>query len=192
MEVFMRRDINFFTVYHSQNDTGISEKFNIIALSFCAGCLIIILGIFSFLKLSDSAVIKNILSANSFLQSTQVMQAEQNLNNGNSKIAALSGYKKAAQEVTSEVSANPVTNSTLLQNISSMEPSDIAVSDISYSEGLMTLVCTCSNNKSPAIFVHTLEQSGDFDSVDYQDLSSGDGKTFAFSIAITLKGGDGE
>ena len=117
------------------------------------------------------------------------MQAERALANGNSKIAALNGYNKAAHEVTSEVNTNPRPDSELLQNITSMEPSDITISDISYNSGLMTLVCTCTNNKSPGIFVHMLSQSGKFVTVNYQKLYSSDGKTFTFSVMITLKGG---
>ncbi len=185
----MRRDINFFSVYRSQINVESQDKFKVAALSICVGSLIVVLGIFSYFKYSDLSAQNSMLSASSFLQSPQLAQAQQKIADGSSKITALNAYLKAAKSVSGGISQLPHPDSKLLEKVASLEPDDVTVTSLSFSDQSLTLSCTCKDNTTPAVFVHALEQSGNFIYVNYEGISSGNGSTFSFDVVITLKGG---
>jgi Tfp pilus assembly protein PilN len=189
----MRRDINFFSVYRSPSD-GFGDKFKLISLSLLAGSLIIVLVIFSYLKFTDLSIIGAASVQNAYLQTSSVSQAKNTLDSAKSKLAALAQYKQAADRVSSEFTALPQLDSELLAAIAGMEPSDVTVNSIDYSGAVLTLNCSCTNNLSPAVFVHTLGTSSKFSSVNYTGVTGGTASTsvtnaYSFTVTITLKGG---
>jgi hypothetical protein len=193
----MRRDINFFSVYHSQSDGDGANKIQMILLSALAGSLIIVLVIFTVIKFSDLAVINTINAQNQYLSSPTVSQARQTLSGTRSKLGALAQYKQAAGRVSYGYSLLPQPDSSLLTAIAKMEPSDVTLTSIVYSDDVMTLTCTCKDNQSPAIFAHTLDASGKFAGVNYNGITTGGAagsastanSDYTFTVMITLKGG---
>jgi len=184
----MRRDINFFSIYHTQSNGENINFFKITALLLTAGSIIIILAIYCCLKISDLSVLHQIQVGNSVLQSPTTSKIEQTLSDADNKIAALNNYKQTADKFTSGLNTVPRPDSELLDSVAAMEPADLNISSISYSNGTLSLSCTCTNNLSAAVFVHTLEKSGNFSNVDYNGITS-DGGTYEFSVVISLKEG---
>lgn len=188
----MRRDINFFSVYHTQSDSEGIDRFKMIVLSLTVGSFIIVLGIFAALKVADFLTVRQMQTDNSYLLTPGVSQAQKNLSDGSYKLAVLDGYKQEAEKVTSGFNTLPKVDSTILSKIASMLPADITVTGISYSVGTLVLNCTCTDNQSPAVFVHTLQQSGKFDDVNYTGFSQGTAKSYTFDVTITVKEGGGK
>ena len=190
----MRRDINFFSVYRPSQSSSELDKFKILSLSLLAGSLVLILIIFSSLKITDLSVINNINSENAYLQNSSVSQAKIKLENTNEKIAALNSYKQAANETSSEYTKIPKIDSKVMKTIAGMQPNDVSAQNISYMGGVLSLKCQCTDSQSPANFVHALEKSGKFENVNYSGMSNGDEKSsgsgaYSFTVVITLKGG---
>jgi hypothetical protein len=194
----VRRDINFFSVYRPSQDSGGWDKFKLISLSLLAGSLIIVLGIYCYFKFADFAVRSAVDAENAYLQSSSLSQAKKTLESTKKKLAVLDQYKKSADRVSSGFAALPKIGSELFSTIAGMEPADTTVKSIAYSNGALTLNCTCTDNQSPAVFAYTLEKSGRFSNVNYSGVSAGTAGTgsgsaaanfYSFTVIITLKGG---
>ena len=187
----MRRDINFFSVYHAHADGDFSKKLNIIALSVAIGISVIMLGSFAFIKIADLSVSAAISAANAVINDPAAARAAQKMTVLKTKIAALSQYKQAAITASSGFAATPKLSSALLTAIAMKEPADLDVQSITYGAKTLTLGCTSADDASAAVFVRGLEDSGQFESVNYPGETLGDttkGKgTYSFSVTITLK-----
>lgn len=190
----MRRDINFFSVYRTTADT-LDDKFKIISLSLLVGSLVIVLATFASLKLSDISVRRSIDEANAYLQTPEVVEAKKAVEEDMAKIASLNKYKQAALRVSSGCAEFPKIDSELFRAIAGMMPSDVEAESITYDGKTIALTCTCKDSASPAVFVHALDSSGRFKSVNYSALEAAagsNGGSYSFSVAISLKGGNKE
>lgn len=185
----MRRDINFFSIYHSQPNSEGSDRYKIIALSVIAGSIILVLVTFFIIKIFDFVLVSKTQEALDSLQDPQVTRAEQKLKAGTDKIAALQNYKNAANKIVSGVNAVKGPDSSTLSLIASKEPADVTVTGVSYTSGCLTLNCASTDDESPSNFVHALEQSGSFSSVSNSEITKGDNNQYNFNISILLKGG---
>lgn len=187
----MRRDINFFSVYHEHTNNDFSRKLNIIALAAAIGIIGIMLGAFGFMKFADFSVVAGISSANAVINAPSAAEAARNMNLLKTKIAALNQYKQAAATASSSFAAMPKLSSSLLTAIARKEPADLDVQAITYAGETLTLGCTSVSDASAAIFVRSLEDSGQFEGVNYSGVTLGDtakGRgTYSFSVTITLK-----
>lgn len=189
----MRKDVNFFSIYHSSTDS-LEDKFKLVSLSLLVGSLVLVLAVFTYLKISDLSALRGIEKCSTYLQSSDVLQAKKTLEADKAKISALNRYKQAAQKVSSGYAQFPKVNSKLLETIAGMEPSDVEAKTITYDGKALTLICTCRDSQSPAVFVHCLDKSGKFQFVNYSALESAaevtsNGSYYSFSVVITLKGG---
>ena len=187
----MRRDINFFSVYRAPADGEFSNKFNIIALSILAGSIIIVLGIFSYLKIADLTTISANNAGISYLQSPTVAKAEKILGTTRSKLAALNSYEQAAERVSYGFASLPKLDSSLLTEIAKTEPKDLNIQSFTYLNGAVTLTCTSSQSNSAAVFVHALQKTKKFSNVNYSGVTSavaGSKSTYSFTVLITLMG----
>lgn len=189
----MRKDIDFFSGYRTTAD-HLYDKFKIISLSLLIGSLVIVLLISGFLGISDLSVRHTIGEMNSYLQSPEVVQAKKTVQTAQSEISALNNYKQAAENVIAGYYLFPKIDSALFKTVASMQPSDVKTNSIAYNGTILTLTCTCDNPSSPAIFVHSLETSGKFESVNYSTVASARDNSghifYNFTVLITLKGGD--
>lgn len=183
----MRRDINFFSVYRASSDRYSSNKFNSISLSILAGSFIIVLGIFSYLKIADLVIGSANNEQTAYLQSPAVAKAEQSYSAAKSKLAALNGYVQAAERVSAGFASLPKLDSPLLAAIAKAEPRDVQVSSLAFAGGALTLTCTSPEINSAAIFVHTLQKNDEFSNVNFSGVTKS-AKYYAFTVMITLKG----
>jgi hypothetical protein len=187
----MRRDINFFSVYHAHADGNFSRKINLIALCAAIGICVIMLGSFAFIKIADLSVTAGISSANAVINTPSAAQSASRLAAVKEKTAALNQYNQAAKNASSGFDAMPKLTSALLTAIAKMEPTDLDVQSLTYAGETLTLGCTSANDASAAVFVRGLEDSGRFESVNYPGETLGDtakGKaTYSFSVTIKFR-----
>lgn len=189
----MRRDINFFSVYRTPQSESEARTFNIIAAILLAGSLAVMLTVFGILKISSHRVESANKSNQSYLASSEVSKINSQIQDAKSKMSAINLYKRAALRVSKNFSSLPQPDSELLAFIASKLPSGATADAISYDNGTLTLQCSCKDNLSAAVFVHTLEESGRFRSVNYSGiLKANENSRFTFSVKIALKGGSGK
>lgn len=190
----MRRDINFFSVYRPSQSSSELDKFKILSLSLLAGSLLVVLVAFSSIKITDISVIQGINSENAYLKNASVSEAKAQLESTKAKLEVLNAYLAGAKAASSEYAKIPKPDSQILKTIEGMEPDDVSVSNISYTGGVLSLSCQCKNDQSPAVFVHTLKESGKFANVNYSGMAKDSDKSgnFKFTTVITLKGGAGK
>lgn len=189
----MRREINFFSVYRAPQESDSAKKFNIAAASLIFASLFIILSVFVFLKASGEAVLSENQKEQAYLKSSEVLETKKNLENAAARLSAILSYKQAAQRVSNGFESLPKPDSEILAAAASKMPSDVTVTDIDYNKGTLTLSCTGTSEYSPAVFVHSLEESAEFRAVNYTGLTrNSDGGGYSFTVRMTLKGGDSE
>lgn len=187
----MRSDVNFFSVYRAAQDTDANKKFNITAISVLAGSLVIIIAVTAVLLFSDMSVNRLNRSNQEYLKSSEASNIESGLAKAKTKLSAINQYKQAAQRVSEGFKSLPEPDSDMLSLIASKMPGDVTVTDITYSSDTLTITGTCTDNLSPAVFVHSLEATQKFNAVNYKSVAKkSDGSTFDFSINLLVRGGE--
>lgn len=187
MEVAMRKDINFFSVYsspldsHNGFDPVLTTGLSIIAVS-----LVVVLGLFGFFK--GKALLSKFETAKiqNYLQSPSVQSATEKADKYSSRISLLDSYKNAVSKAYGNFKSNPSVNSSLLSSIEAVQPADVSTLEINFSNGAVTLSCTSKSEQSIYQFVHKLKTNSNFDEVGYSGFTK-TGAVYNFKVDCTLK-----
>lgn len=189
----MQRDINLFSVYRSpaESERGL-DKVTIIGLSLVGACILGVAGTFAYYKLSDVSYQLLQRSITGYLQSSNVKKAESSWAAYVQKLTALKSYQNEANAQVSAYKKIPVIDSTLLSVIAGAMPADIKTQSLAYAGNALTLTCTATDNLSPANFVHTLKETGKFDSVTYSSVTLNGTTELDFTVKCTMKAVNGK
>jgi Tfp pilus assembly protein PilN len=188
----MQRDVNFFSMYRSsaESEHGI-DKVTLIGLIILLVCLLSLGAIYARYKLSDANYIAMSKSANSYLQSENVVKSENDWNTYVQKLSMLKKYEtKAASEV-SVFKTLPVLDSGLLSAVAASMPADVKVNTLNYSGSSLVFSCTAVDKLSAANFVHTLKNTGKFSNVTYAAVNQS-GAVFSFDVDCVMKAVSGK
>lgn len=185
----MRRDINFFAVYRSPLDSksnGVSPVTLIGTITVIA-CIIVMLVLFSVLKMSDFGQTSKIDDINNYLNSASVVSAENTISAVTNKITALNNYINAVSTAYKAFQTLPAPDSKLIDSISNGMPGDIIIDNMTYTMSVISLKCTCVSQQSPEIFVRALKASGGFDNIVYNGFALTDNNNYTFTVTCTTK-----
>ncbi|ADU26369.1 PilN domain-containing protein [Ethanoligenens harbinense] len=185
----MQRDINFFSVYHS--GAAGYDKATIAGLSVLLSCVVVMAGVFAFIKIDDATVQAQNRSISSFLAQRNVTSVASAVSEANRKTAYLKQYEALAAKNAKAFTSLPVVDSDLLGAIAKAQPADVTVSDLNYTDMAIKLTCAATDEKSAAVFTNALKASGKFDYATYDGVVKG-GTSCSFTITCTLKGGGGQ
>lgn len=76
----------------------------------------------------------------------------------------------------------------IYNRVEAARPPTVQLVSLSFSDGVISMVCTTQNDAPPADFVKSLEQTGIFDQVGYNGFSQGS-QAFSFNVTCTLAQG---
>lgn len=185
----MHRDINFFAVYSSPLDNksnGINPV-TLIGTITVSACIIVVLSLFSVLKMSDLRQTLKINDINNYLNSAGVASAQNTVSSVTNKINAFNNYTNAVSGAYNAFQTLPMPDSKLIESISKAMPGDVIVKNITYTMSVISLQCTCASQQSPEIFVHALKISGGFDNIIYNGFTLTDINNYTFNVTCTAK-----
>jgi Tfp pilus assembly protein PilN len=188
----MQRDVNFFSVYRSpvESENGL-DLITTIGLSLIGFCVLVLIVVFAFNKIEDAATRVQMQGINSYLQSAEVLSAENTWNSYTEKSKALKEYEGKASSEVSAFKTLPLIDAGLLGAVSGAMPADVKVKILSYSGNTIVLNCSSVDKLSPANFVHTLKGTGKFDTVSYDGVTQISSTEYDFTVTCMIKGGSG-
>lgn len=188
----MKKDINFFTAYYTDekqkkslsNGTAIS----ILVSSFIVIMMISIAGVLTLEMNKDRQKIKGIQA---FLTRSDIESQLKELELKQKQVGALTQYNEALLVAGNQIQDIPVIDQSLFSSIAKVMPQSLSITQISYNQGKMTLKCKTTEQKDISNFVHSLRTVKQVHEVVYKGYQTNDNTTYECVLDLVLKAGGG-
>jgi len=168
-KVLAKTDMNFFSGFASSST--ISSSYTSLALLLLLGFFILAIGVYLFFWIRTVSIDKDITALRTELTSEE----HQNQLNAYTKInSELATYNQQYYDISAllyKIDETSIVESKCMDTIQSNMPTDIIITDFTYSEGAVTLNGQAGSIYSPLAFINNIQKEGLFDSLEISSIS---------------------
>lgn len=179
-------DLNFFS--QQLNTVRMTNRKTIILLTVIAGIIILISGIYAVTEIAVIGLKTDIKRNQDYLNSPEVANGKKELRDKKNQLDVLKQYDTAVSGLLANIDDSDKVRSKLIETIDITLPSGVEINNLTINQQNVSMTATAPGRLEIAEMEHNLLETGLFEKVHVDVVTSGtDKKIYSFNVKCLLK-----